>query len=120
VLVVLGLLALSAVAGPAPALALPEGRVYEMVSPVYKGGYGASPIGAVAPDGESVAFLSLGEFAEAPAGAHGIDYIARRGASGWTTTPLMAPDGVMANVSVTDVSPSLESIMVQGKGSRLY
>ena len=115
VLVVLGLFALGAVAGPAVALALPEGRVYEQVSPVYKGGYGAGTIEAVAPDGESVAFYSPGEFAGAPAGAHGIDYIARRGASGWSTAPLMAPDDVIANAGNTDVSPSLESIMVQGK-----
>ena len=32
------------------AVALPEGRVYEMVSPVFKGGYGADLIQAV-PDG---------------------------------------------------------------------
>ncbi|HEY3829621.1 MAG TPA: hypothetical protein VGL57_10545 [Solirubrobacteraceae bacterium] len=120
VLAVLSLFALSAIAGPATALALPEGRVYEMVSPVYKGGYGAGKIEAVAADGESVAFFSPGAFAGAPAGAHGIDYIARRGASGWSTTPLMVPDDVMANVSDTDVSPSLESMMVQGKpGSNL-
>jgi len=43
--------------------ALPEGRHYEMVSPVYKGGYGAVDIEAVSPDGESGAFYSPGAFA---------------------------------------------------------
>lgn len=46
------------------AFALPEGRHYEMVSPAYKGGYGVSEIDAVLPDGESVAFVSLGAFTE--------------------------------------------------------
>ncbi len=44
----------------APALALPEGRVYELVTPPYKGGYAAKSIEAVAPDGESVAAISPG------------------------------------------------------------
>jgi hypothetical protein len=35
------------------AFALPEGREYEMVSPVYKGGYGVVGIEAVAPDGKA-------------------------------------------------------------------
>jgi hypothetical protein len=44
------------------AFALPKGRHYEMVSPVYKGGCGAGDIEEVAPDGESVAFYSLVAF----------------------------------------------------------
>ena len=60
VLVALGLSALAAGALPTAALALPAGRVYEMVSPVYKGGYGANLIKGVAADGEAVAFFSPG------------------------------------------------------------
>jgi hypothetical protein len=45
------------------AFALPEGRHYEMVSPVYKGGYGVVDIEAVAADGESGAFYSSGGIA---------------------------------------------------------
>jgi hypothetical protein len=77
----------------APALALPEGRVYEMVSPVYKGGYPAGIPEAVAPDGESVAFNSLGLFAGLlwNPGAGANSYLARRGASGWSTSPLGPP-----------------------------
>lgn len=99
-----------------PALALPEGRVYEMVSPVYKGGYGAKTIEAVAPDGESVAFYSAGAFAEAPSGPEvGFDYIARRGASGWSTTPLIVPSALLPYVASKDVSSTLSTVMAFGK-----
>jgi hypothetical protein len=76
---------------PAPALALPEGRVYEMVSPPYKGGYDAAEVEAVAPDGESVAFGSLGVFAGIPWDNIGNLYLARRGPAGWVTSSLMPP-----------------------------
>jgi hypothetical protein len=102
---------------PAPALALPEGRVYEMVSPPYKGGYGANIIEAVAPDGESVAFAGQGAFAEAAySGING--YLARRGPSGWTTASLIAPASLIAAVvgskEPQDFSATLESSLIQG------
>jgi hypothetical protein len=76
---------------PAPASALPEGRVYEMVSPVYKAGFGAG-LSAVAPDGESVAFNSLGAFAGLPKSTTGNDYMAHREAGkGWFTLPEEVP-----------------------------
>lgn len=56
------------VVAPGVALGLPEGRVYEMVSPPYKGGYATSQIQAVAPSGESVAYYSNGSFEDAPSG----------------------------------------------------
>jgi hypothetical protein len=97
----------------APALALPEGRTYEMVSPVYKGGYSANAIVAVAPDGESIVFASLGAFAGDPAGLPppvGSDYIAHRGPSGWSTAPLSAPAQlVVASAFPIDYSPTLGS-----------
>jgi hypothetical protein len=99
----------------AQALALPEGRVYEMVSPVYKGGYGAQGIDAVSPDGESVAFFSLGGFAQAPGGAKSIDYLARRGALGWSTAPLMPPAASLPYVVGQDVSATLDSALALGK-----
>jgi hypothetical protein len=70
----------------APAPALPEGRVYEQVSPFYKGGYGIVSL-AVAPDGESMAFESLGVFGPGvhwAAAADSYKYVARRGALGWS------------------------------------
>jgi Tol biopolymer transport system component len=74
----------------APALALPEGRVYEMVSPPYKADYGAAP-NAVAPDGERVVFTSLGVFAGARADALVLPYIARRSSNGWVTSSTNPP-----------------------------
>jgi hypothetical protein len=95
----------------APALALPEGRVYEMISPVYKQGYGAEEIKAVQPQGESVAFGSQGGFAGALSGgslaAH--DYLARRGASGWSTVSFEPAFGAL-----TDVSANLEYALASG------
>jgi Tol biopolymer transport system component len=77
----------------APALALPEGRVYEMVTPPYKGGYPVKELLAVAPDGGRVAFASQGSFngALSPGGAGVSTYLAARGGSGWSTTGQMPP-----------------------------
>jgi hypothetical protein len=105
----------------APAMALPEGREYEQVSPQYKGGYGATFIEGVSQDGESVAFFSPGAFNGAPAGlSSGIDsiaYLARRGPSGWSTAPEMPPDTLAPTVtgSSVDLSPTLGSVLVLAK-----
>jgi len=75
----------------ADALALPEGRVYEMVSPLFKDGQGAN-LSAVAPDGESVLFGSIGTFAGTLyAEQAGNAYLARRGSMGWSTTSVDPP-----------------------------
>lgn len=100
-----------------PALALSEGRVYEMVSPLYKGGYGASALGDVAPDGESVVFESLGAFSGAPA-SHALNYyVSRRGVSGWSTVSLVPPASVLPDVFFPvpiDFSPNLEMSLTDG------
>lgn len=107
-----------------PALALPEGRVYEMVSPLYKGGYGAAPIKAVAPDGESVVFASQGAFAGAPSSPGLNEYLARRTATGWSTVPLMAPATISPSVvqgQLSDFSATLDTSLseVEEPGSNL-
>jgi hypothetical protein len=86
---------------PTPALALPEGRVYEQVSPVYKAGYAGENEVAVEPDGNSVIFPSHGGFAGLlNAGANASNwYVARRGESGWSTTSVNPPFGTWADVS---------------------
>lgn len=101
----------------ADAFGLSVDRAYEMVSPVYKGGYGANGIGAVAPNGESVYFASKGAFAEPLGGPSpaGSDYLARRDASGWTTSPLMVPNAILPYVPYTDVSKSLDLAVALGK-----
>jgi hypothetical protein len=96
---------------PASSLALPEGRHYEMVSPVYKGGYGATQIVAVAPDGESVAFSSLGSFAGADTNNATSWYLARRGGSGWSTASVMPPGALDPFGLAVDFSASLGSTL---------
>jgi hypothetical protein len=100
-----------------PALALPEGRVYEMVSPPYKAGYSAYALDAVAPDGESAVFISQGTFAGAPAGKNfgGAPYLARRAAAGWSTSSLEAPAAVAPLGSTFDFSTTLQSSLWTGK-----
>ena len=72
------------------AAGLPQGRVYEMVSPLYKAGAPVEQPGRadydVASGGEAVVFASLGAFAGVESDAGGLQYLARRGAGGWTTS----------------------------------
>lgn len=105
------------------AAALPVDRHYEMVTPLYKGGYGVETIGAVAMtgkgEGERVQFMSLGTFAEASNNnVLGNEYLARRLPSGWSTTPLMLPASATmphgSEASREVVSPSLESVLFLG------
>lgn len=91
------------------------GRVYEMVSPVFKGGYGAAQIEGVTSGGQGVAFFSKGAFAGALSGPTIVDYVARRGVGGWSTAAIMPPASVIANVTNQDVSPSLDSEIALGK-----
>jgi hypothetical protein len=101
---------------PACSLALPEGRVYEMVSPVFKGGYGAQGL-VVAPGGERVVFSSPGAFAGDPANnPESNGYVARREAGvEWSTAPLMPPATLVLASSVGDFSPTLDLALAGGK-----
>jgi hypothetical protein len=99
------LLAAAAFAVPS-ALALPEGRVYEVVSPAYKGGYGVGVLRGVAPNGESAVFDSLGVFAAAPWDSTSNVYVARRDpGSGWSTASLQPP---LVDGGATDLSSTLD------------
>jgi hypothetical protein len=90
-----------------PALALPEGRVYEMVSPPYKGGHDVTRTIAAAPDGNSFAFGSPGAFDGVPSYAYEDVYLAQRTEGvGWSTTALQPPSG-----GVIDVSASLDTAL---------
>ena len=106
----LGLLSFSA-----SALALPDGRTYEMVSPIYKGGYGANAIDAIAPDGESVAFVSLGAFSGDPSNnAITNDYISRRvEGAGWSTMPSSVP-AALPQSGIQDFSTNMEFSLASG------
>ena len=79
-----------------PSANLPDCRAYEMVSPPAKGGGdisipGTQVLEQAASDGEAVSFASLDAFAE-PEGAALLDqYLAQRGAAGWTTRSITPP-----------------------------
>lgn len=105
----------AAALAPAAALALSEGRVYEQVSPEYKGGFAVIHILAVAENGESVAFFSPGAFKGAQVGLNGLEifnYIARRGSEEWSTTPELPPASLTPDVESFDLSPTLGTIMI--------
>jgi hypothetical protein len=99
----------------APASALNPERHYEMVSPVFKGGFGASEIGAVSADGNAVGYTSAGAFNGAPSGGVlSMDYLARRGAGGWSSVPLMTPTSLLPEQGVKDMSPGLDLVLQTG------
>jgi hypothetical protein len=91
--------------------ALPVNRAYEMVSPVYKGGYGVSTVHSAAPDGESVVFVSLGGFSGVltASGEGANEYFSHRQSSGWSTVSIQPPFG-----SWVDVSRNLEFALANG------
>jgi hypothetical protein len=99
---------------------LPDCRAYEMVSPPYKEGFGATGIEAVSPEGGSVVFYSPGTFAGAPLGLTGNlvgkSYVARRGTTGWTTESMLPPASLTSEIqdAALEVSPSLESAVALG------
>jgi hypothetical protein len=96
---------------PVGAFGLGGGRVYEMVSPTYKGGYGANGIDRVSLDGESVVFTSPGAFAGAPSATIGNKYLARRGGSGWETVSLEPPAAIAPYSELVGISPTLDSVL---------
>jgi hypothetical protein len=94
------------------------GRAYELVSPLYKGGFGAGRIDAVAPNGEGVMFYSPGAFEGTPAGFANLDafsYFSHRRSTGWETSPELPPDTLLPYAAYRDVSSSLEETVALGK-----
>jgi hypothetical protein len=85
---------------------LPECRAYEMVSPPYKQtqeayfGFGAFKFNnsaPMSPDGDAVAWTSLGLFGGAESSANGSTYLSTRGADGWETVSTNAPFSVIGS-----------------------
>jgi hypothetical protein len=105
--VLVGVLMLAAV----PVFALNPERHYEMVSPLYKGGYGVKEIKAAEPAGESIAYTSVGGFAGSPSGGEAAthDYLARRTPTGWLTTSLEPTFG-----GLQDISANFEYALASG------
>ncbi len=102
------------------ALALPEGRHYEVVSPEYKGGYGVLNLLATAMrgggEGEGLVFNSAGHFAGQPVGALTGSYVATRGSSRWLTSPLLPPPALVASSVLNDISPTLQGLYYGSSG----
>jgi hypothetical protein len=114
-----------ALAGSASAWELPEGRVYEMVSPPDKADYGVENLepGAIgaAPDGESFVFSSKGAFAGARADYLTVPYIARRTSTGWVTSSTNSPpaDGRLPSNEYdysADLSREIQAVSAQKAG----
>jgi hypothetical protein len=112
---------------PAGAFQLPEGRAWEIVSPVNKEGgsiqgpeqnFGGGAFQA-APDGNTFTYSSADSFAGGVGAPPASQYIARRGGSGWQseniTTALLSgsygnePDGVPYRLFSTGISAGLLS-----------
>ncbi len=89
--------------------ALPDGRGYELVSPVEKNGIEVIPQTNkvhVRPDGGAVTFAALGGFGSVEGSAFDFEYLSRRGAGGWSThgiNPLSRPSTAEA-VSTNNIS----------------
>jgi hypothetical protein len=78
---------------PAACLAnLPDGRVYEEVSPANKNGNVVDQgfAGLAAEDGDAVVFAGLGAMGNATSGIFD-DFVARRASSGWVTSSAVPP-----------------------------
>ena len=81
------------------AFSLPDGRGWEMVSPVDKNGGQVDPPGAnagggvlqSAADGQSATFSSSASFAGGEGAPPASQYVSGRGSSGWTTQNITAP-----------------------------
>jgi hypothetical protein len=99
-----------------------------MVSPLFKGGYGVKGILAVSPDGERVAFSSLGAFEGAKSSQTYNGYIASRTTQRWETFAQLPPAEIAPYSplgSPIDFSNTLEAsltLTVKGlsKGNATY
>lgn len=114
---------------PTAVLGLPPGRHYEMVSPLFKGGYGVTygtnastaprGITAVSPGGEAAVFSSVGAFAGAPADHLLSMYVAHRDpVFGWRSDPLVAPARLApygSSVNPEDFSSDLGESLFYGQ-----
>jgi hypothetical protein len=77
---------------------LPDGRDWEMVSPVDKNGGAIESVGTTAPrvfqaaaDGQSVTYNSISAFGDSQGAPSPSQYLSRRGGGGWSTEDLTIP-----------------------------
>jgi len=81
-------------------LKLPDCRAYEVVSPIESGGQDATDGGHIraALSGEAVTYASNGAFAEPAGSPFTNQFLSWRGADGWTTQAVTAPDEAYAGL----------------------
>jgi hypothetical protein len=90
---------------------LSSGRVYEQVSPLFKGGYGVERIVGVSPSGNGVTYSSIGEFAGALSDLLGTYYEADRvGGVGWTSVAVSPATVESPFPQIKALSPSGASL----------
>jgi hypothetical protein len=128
--VLLGLLAMTGVAAAAPAMAdpLPDGRVYELVSPADKNGGDVlieSQRTRAATDGDAVAFASLSAFAGAVGTGIATDYLAQRvgdgtGTYGWTVKAITPPQGALSLTLITSGFDPLDAAFTDDLDTSLF
>ncbi len=108
------LAAAAALAAPtASALTLPDGRGWEMVSPIEKNGGQVQPPGTIfgggvlqaAADGGSVTYSSKASFAAPQTASSASQYVSRRSAAGWSTENVTTPADAGAFGDVPDGVP---------------
>jgi DNA-binding beta-propeller fold protein YncE len=104
--------------------ALPDGRVYEMVTPVEKGNNDVEPQGLLnAPgvageDGTGMAFSTMNGLPDAEAGGLLVGNVAKRGAEGWSSSAVSPPDinqTTLASSEPTMFSRNLDAVLVSSK-----
>ncbi len=89
-------------------LTLPDCRAYEIVSPREKNDNNISFIGSRASvSGEALTYLSRGSFSEPQSAQLNSRYIARRGASGWSTQNISPPFSPFTS----EVKPPFEELL---------
>ncbi|HEV3318897.1 MAG TPA: hypothetical protein VG053_04065 [Solirubrobacteraceae bacterium] len=120
VTLLVGVLLGGASAGPALA-GLPEVRVYEQVSPEFKAGYPVFEVGlykALALDGESVEYVSVGAFSGSGEDFALNRYVARRTSQGWVSSGLFpSPTGGECYTGLELMSPDLSRFEFLGSPS---
>lgn len=101
--------------GASIARALPDGRAYEMVSPVDKNGADAKVAWGASPDGERLGYMTLGNALGDPNAVGLVNpYRAIRRADGWESRAMLAPAGypnvgLLGSVGPADFSTDLST-----------